>query len=249
MNTTQHHLVGKTFNFPICVQQRSYTAYTPDETAIIQRNLQVRPALDLVASKPGNGGMGKVMYLEIHQVIQNMNQVFMFNGWSSHVTSATCTQCEQNSKGQWNITFISSCTVVLKDGTVHSDIGTGTNIQSSFKDCLDTAIKAAASDSRKRACRIIGEYVGNSCYDKEYNKKLQTATKARRSPLQKTQELEQHPVLTSGDSDVKTPTRTKPVKMPQAPKKRKRPAPRKSSDPLPAPKKRKFKPIMEKPDN
>ncbi|ETV78855.1 hypothetical protein, variant [Aphanomyces astaci] len=48
---------------------------------------------------------------------------------------------------------------------------------------LEQAKKASISDARKRALRLFGEYLGNSCYDKEHIKDV-AANRANQSNLQ-----------------------------------------------------------------
>lgn len=58
--------------------------------------------------------------------------------------------------------------IELKDGTSHEDVGFGTSDgQRDLGAAIEQAKKASISDARKRALRLFGEYLGNSCYDRE----------------------------------------------------------------------------------
>lgn len=58
--------------------------------------------------------------------------------------------------------------IELKDGTSHEDVGFGSaDGQRELGAALEQAKKASISDGRKRALRLFGEYLGNSCYDRE----------------------------------------------------------------------------------
>lgn len=61
--------------------------------------------------------------------------------------------------------------IELKDGTSHEDVGFGSSDgQKDLGAALEQSKKASISDARKRALRLFGEYLGNSCYDKDHIK-------------------------------------------------------------------------------
>ncbi|KAF1782319.1 DNA repair protein Rad52/59/22 [Phytophthora cactorum] len=124
---------------------------------------------DSLARRPGPGGR-KLTYIESCKAIELANRAFGFNGWSCHIVE--CKEEYKEKKGdRWSIGYSSLVRIELKDGTSHEDVGFGTSDgQRDLGAALEQAKKASISDARKRALRLFGEYLGNSCYDKDHIK-------------------------------------------------------------------------------
>ncbi|KAI9995177.1 hypothetical protein PInf_012224 [Phytophthora infestans] len=124
---------------------------------------------DSLARRPGPGGR-KLTYIESCKAIELANRAFGFNGWSCHIVE--CKEEYKEKKGdRWSIGYSSLVRIELKDGTSHEDVGFGTSDgQRDLGAALEQSKKASISDARKRALRLFGEYLGNSCYDKDHIK-------------------------------------------------------------------------------
>ncbi|CAI5745679.1 unnamed protein product [Peronospora destructor] len=118
----------------------------------------------------GPGGRN-LRYRESCKVIELANRAFGFNGWSCHIVE--CKEEFKEKKGdRWSIAYSSLVRIELKDGMSHEDVGFGSSDgQRDLGAALEQAKKARSiSDARKRALRLFGEYLGNSCYDREHIK-------------------------------------------------------------------------------
>ncbi|RLN53503.1 hypothetical protein BBJ28_00013644 [Nothophytophthora sp. Chile5] len=125
---------------------------------------------DSLTRRPGPGGR-KLTYIESCKAIELANRAFGFNGWSCRII-----ECKEEFVGgkrgdRWSLAFSSLVRIELKDGTSHEDVGFGSSDgQRDICAALEQAKKASISDARKRALRLFGEYLGNSCYDREHIK-------------------------------------------------------------------------------
>lgn len=118
----------------------------------------------------GPGGK-KLTYIESCKAIELANKTFGFNGWACQILEVK--EEYRVNRGnpphdKWSVCFSSLVRVELRDGTSHEDIGFGqTDGQKDLGVALEISKKASISDARKRALRCFGEYLGNSCYDKD----------------------------------------------------------------------------------
>ncbi|TMW68554.1 hypothetical protein Poli38472_006022 [Pythium oligandrum] len=112
----------------------------------------------------------RLTYIESCKAIELANQAFGFNGWSCRIIE--CKEEYREKKGErWGIGFSSLVRIELKDGTSHEDYGFGqADGQPHLGAAIEQAKKASISDARKRALRLFGEFLGNSCYDREHIK-------------------------------------------------------------------------------
>ncbi|CAI5712540.1 hypothetical protein KXD40_001656 [Peronospora effusa] len=144
-------------------------AFADQEKQSVNAFLHQKLGKDSLARRPGPGGR-KLTYIESCKAIELANRAFGFNGWSCHIVE--CKEEFKEKKGdRWSIAYSSLVRIELKDGTSHEDVGFGSSDgQRDLGAALEQAKKASISDARKRALRLFGEYLGNSCYDREHIK-------------------------------------------------------------------------------
>ncbi len=70
-------------------------------------------------------------------------------------------QCEKDDRGRWNIGYLATVKVTLRNGVSHEDCGSGDGINESKVKAHEKAIKSAVTDAMKRAARHFGERLGN----------------------------------------------------------------------------------------
>jgi len=119
--------------------------------------------------KTREGAFGKdLSYIEAHEVIRELNNLFGPDGWSSSITELRCVESSQlrkNSRGveQMWASYMARVRLEWLNHTSHEDVGYGTG---SGHDRAELAMKEACSDALKRAARMLGERLGNSLYIK-----------------------------------------------------------------------------------
>jgi DNA repair and recombination protein RAD52 len=105
-------------------------------------------------------------YVETHTVIEHLNEVFGCTQWSH-----TVKRLEPIGDRGW------LCVVTLRVRDIdmfeveHDGVGWGTGSDQ------EKAVKEAESDAIKRAARCLGNYFGNSLYDKEHLREIDTQVK------------------------------------------------------------------------
>lgn len=141
--------------------------FDPDHERQVGELLHQKLAKEQLSVRPGPGGR-KLTYIESCRAIQFANQAFGFNGWSCEIVECK-EEYRMNRHDKWHVLFSSKVRIQLKDGTYHEDVGFGqSDGQKDLGAALETAKKACISDARKRALRCFGELLGNSCYDKDH---------------------------------------------------------------------------------
>ncbi|KAI9284236.1 Rad52 22 double-strand break repair protein [Umbelopsis sp. AD052] len=151
------------------LQQFGSGCFTPEEHAFLQEILAKQLGPEWVSQRPGPAGVGKMVYVEGHTIINLANKLFGFNGWSSEIKSMTTDYIDVLENGKMNICISVVMRVTLKDGTFHEDIGVGF-----MENCRSKAIgiqkakKEAVTDATKRAIRYFGSVMGNCIHDKIY---------------------------------------------------------------------------------
>jgi recombination DNA repair RAD52 pathway protein len=111
-------------------------------------------------------------YLEQHDVRAHLIRIFGFAGWDKEITYTRehLAQRDPGKLGGWDCSYSAHCRLTLKDQagqvvSVHEDAGAGESLnQSSAGAAIDLAIKAAVSDSLKRAATDLGNQFGLSLY-------------------------------------------------------------------------------------
>ncbi|KDO24206.1 hypothetical protein SPRG_10635 [Saprolegnia parasitica CBS 223.65] len=157
--------------------------FTSDEQQRTDAYLRQKLNTDVLSRRPGPGGR-RLTYLESCKAIEIANEAFGFNGWSCRIVDCNLEYKEKDGNGRWSVGYSAVVRIELKDGSTHEDVGFGTSDgMKELGAALEQSKKASISDARKRALRLFGEYLGNSCYDKEHIKDV-AANRANNVPLQ-----------------------------------------------------------------
>lgn len=119
--------------------------------------------------KKPTGSFGpKGDYLEGWHVINELNRVFGFDGWSYTIVMSQDALAEgKDSKGQpqWQAAYTCVCTLTVGD-TVRQDVGFGSGFAKQVGDAIEGATKEAVTDALKRCARTFGNIFGLALYDK-----------------------------------------------------------------------------------
>lgn len=137
--------------------------FTPEQTKALNAPLDPKH----VRKPSGNFGP-KGDYLEGWHVINEMNRVFGFDGWSYKIDLSRDALTEgTDSKGnaQWQAAYTCICTLTVGDVT-RQDVGFGSGFAKMIGDAVEGATKEAATDALKRAARTFGNIFGLALYDK-----------------------------------------------------------------------------------
>ena len=125
--------------------------------------------LDPKHVKKPSGSFGpKGDYLEGWHVINELNRVFGFDGWSYRIDlSRDAVEKGKDSKGneQWQAAYTCVCTLTIGDIT-RQDVGFGSGFAKQVGDAIEGATKEAATDALKRCARTFGNIFGLALYDK-----------------------------------------------------------------------------------
>jgi DNA recombination protein Rad52 len=107
-------------------------------------------------------------YLEGWHVINEMNRVFGFDGWSYTIDlsrDALELGKDGNGNDQWQAAYTCICTLTVA-GVTRQDVGFGSGFAKGVGDAVEGATKEAATDALKRAARTFGNIFGLALYDK-----------------------------------------------------------------------------------
>jgi len=119
-----------------------------------------RPLDPSRVAKRSGAGSRKLSYLESYDVIDHLNLIFGYDGWSDRVQ-----EIAQVNEHVWRATV--ELIVEIGDRTViHTDTGIGICKGASTEE-QEKAVKECVSDALKRAARKLGDQFGNCLYDKE----------------------------------------------------------------------------------
>jgi DNA recombination protein Rad52 len=139
-------------------------------------------------SKRTGAGSRQLSYLETYDVINHLNSIFGYDGWSDYLTGI-----ERIGPTLWRATV--RIEAHIGDTLVtHSDTGIGVHTKESNEE-IEKAVKEAASDALKRAARKFGDQFGNCLYDKsapEHNAG-RPAPQQQRPPQQQQRPPQQRP--------------------------------------------------------
>lgn len=119
--------------------------------------------------KPSGRFGPKGDYLEGWHVINELNRVFGFDGWSYSIDlsrDALVEGTDSNGNPQWQAAYTCICTLTVGRVT-RQDVGFGSGFAKSVGDAIEGATKEAATDSLKRAARTFGNIFGLALYDKD----------------------------------------------------------------------------------
>ena len=118
--------------------------------------------------KPSGGFGPKGDYLEGWHIINELNRVFGFDGWSYRIElirDALTEGTDSNGKPQWQAAYTCICTLTVGE-TTRQDVGFGSGFAKGVGDAIEGATKEAATDALKRAARTFGNIFGLALYDK-----------------------------------------------------------------------------------
>lgn len=107
-------------------------------------------------------------YLEGWHVINELNRIFGFDGWSYTIELSRDDLREaKDGKGnpQWQAAYTCICTLKVGDN-YRQDVGFGSGFAKSIGDAIEGATKEAATDALKRCARTFGNVFGLALYDK-----------------------------------------------------------------------------------
>ena len=134
-----------------------------------QQQEMLKAPLDLKHVKKPSGSFGpKGDYLEGWHVINELNRVFGFDGWSYTIELSRDALVEgKDSKGQpqWQAAYTCVCTLTVGEVT-RQDVGFGSGFAKAIGDAVEGATKEAATDALKRCARTFGNIFGLALYDK-----------------------------------------------------------------------------------
>lgn len=115
--------------------------------------------------KPSGSFGPKGDYLEGWHVINELNRVFGFDGWSYTIELCRDDLSRAEGKDQWQAAYTCVCTLKVGDVT-RQDVGFGSGFSKQIGDAIEGATKEAATDALKRAARTFGNIFGLALYDK-----------------------------------------------------------------------------------
>lgn len=134
--------------------------------------------LDPAHVKKPSGNFGpKGDYLEGWHVINELNRVFGFDGWSYRIEMSRdalehveVEKTDWKTKAvtkemQWQAAYTCICTLTVGEVT-RQDVGFGSGFAKGVGDAIEGATKEAATDALKRAARTFGNIFGLALYDK-----------------------------------------------------------------------------------
>ena len=137
--------------------------FTAEQVALLSSPLDPKHV-----KKPSGNYGPKGDYLEGWHVINEMNRVFGFDGWSYTIDLIRDALTEgADSKGnvQWQAAYTCVCTLRVGE-TTRQDVGFGSGFAKGVGDAVEGATKEAATDALKRCARTFGNIFGLALYDK-----------------------------------------------------------------------------------
>lgn len=136
---------------------------TPEQIKLLEAPLSPKHV-----KKPSGQFGPKGDYLEGWHVINELNRVFGFDGWSYTIDLSRDALTEgKDSKGnpQWQAAYTCVCTLTVGNA-VRQDVGFGSGFAKMIGDAIEGATKEAATDALKRCARTFGNIFGLALYDK-----------------------------------------------------------------------------------
>ena len=135
----------------------------------IEKELTKSLDLSLTKQREGRGGI-ILTYLEGHTIINQLNRIFGYDGWSYEIVELTQTTkytTEKEGKTYANIGYLARVRlkVYFPDRAIErEDVGYGSGVAINPNDAYESAVKEAVTDALKRASRTLGNQFGNSLY-------------------------------------------------------------------------------------
>eukprot|EP00177_Eucheuma_denticulatum_P007261 GFKZ01013212.1.p1 GENE.GFKZ01013212.1~~GFKZ01013212.1.p1 ORF type:complete len:493 (+),score=49.24 GFKZ01013212.1:169-1479(+) len=142
-------------------------SFSESEQRSIRQKLDVGLSRNETMQRPGPGG-SRLTYIEGWKVIHDANQIFGFNGWSSHIVSLDLRYVDERA-GRFSACVSATVRITLRDGAYREDRGGGTadNMRSKG-DAILKAEKEAVTDATKRSLKNFGLRLGLSLYDRQH---------------------------------------------------------------------------------
>lgn len=129
----------------------------------------LKAPLDSNNVKKPSGRFGpKGDYLEGWHVINELNRIFGFDGWSYRIElmrDALTEGTDSNGNVQWQAAYTCICTLTVGD-VIRQDVGFGSGFAKGIGDAVEGATKEAVTDALKRCARTFGNPFGLALYDK-----------------------------------------------------------------------------------
>ena len=130
-----------------------------------------------LATRKGPGNQ-KLPYLPGHVAYRTANGIFGYRGWNSDILHCEIDYCVKEGE-LWHVGGFAKAHVWVEGHWGHVDYG-GANLKGKdLGELRDNVRKAACTDARKRALRIYGESLGNTCYDKDQVRDIEKSKKPR----------------------------------------------------------------------
>lgn len=136
---------------------------TPEQTAMLNAPLDPKHV-----KKPSGSFGPKGDYLEGWHVINELNRVFGFDGWSYTIDlrrDALTEGKDSRDNPQWQAAYTCVCTLTV-GAVTRQDVGFGSGFAKMVGDAIEGATKEAATDALKRCARTFGNVFGLALYDK-----------------------------------------------------------------------------------
>lgn len=133
---------------------------TPEQIRLLQAPLDPKHVV-----KPSGSFGPKGDYLEGWHVINEMNRVFGFDGWSYTIDLKQDALAKAEGKDQWQAAYTCICTLTVGT-TIRQDVGFGSGFAKMIGDAIEGATKEAVTDALKRCARTFGNIFGLALYDK-----------------------------------------------------------------------------------
>jgi DNA repair and recombination protein RAD52 len=133
---------------------------TPEQIKMLEAPLNAAHV-----KKPSGSFGPKGDYLEGWHVINELNRIFGFDGWSYNIALTKDALERDEVKGQWQAAYTCVCTLTVGDVT-RQDVGFGSGFAKMVGDAIEGATKEAATDALKRCARTFGNPFGLALYDK-----------------------------------------------------------------------------------
>lgn len=133
---------------------------SPEKVELLNQDLPGDEVKNLPGktAKDAAGNTVPVQYVDGHYVIERLNRVFGFDGWSVSYGTMVIIAGDR--------AVVHVPTTLVAAGVTRTDIGVGVAANDK-PDSMETAIKAAFTDGLKRCARTFGASFGLALYDKD----------------------------------------------------------------------------------
>lgn len=148
--------------------QPSFTLSTEQIAAIDEALRQDIPS-ELISHRPGPGGT-QLAYVESIRIMDILNEIFGWNGWSVSILNTTI-DTQEKIGNNWNIGVSCTSKLTIIGACFKEDIGFGIGTGAKKAEAFEKARKEAATDALKRVARLLGRRTGGTVYDPRIVKK------------------------------------------------------------------------------